>query len=66
VLLDPPYALSTDEVGVLLTALVRVGGLDPAGVIVVERSTRTPFVWPDALTALRDKAYGETHLWYGR
>ena len=66
VLLDPPYALSTDEVGVLLTAVVQAGGLDLDGVVVVERSKRTPFVWPDVLTALRDKVYGETHLWYGR
>jgi len=66
VLLDPPYALESDEVGVLLTALVREGGLDPDGVVVVERSHRTPFSWPDGLTGLRDKAYGETHLWYGR
>ena len=66
VLLDPPYALDSDEVGVLLTAVVQAGGLDPAGVVVVERSTRTPFAWPDVLTGLRDKAYGETRLWYGR
>jgi 16S rRNA (guanine966-N2)-methyltransferase len=66
VLLDPPYALSTDEVGVLLTAVVQAAALDPDGIVVVERSKRTPFAWPDAVTALRDKAYGETHLWYGR
>ena len=66
VLLDPPYALSTDEVGVLLTAVVQAGGLEPDGVVVVERSKRTAFVWPDVFTALRDKVYGETHLWYGR
>lgn len=66
VLLDPPYAVATDEVGLLLTEIVRVGGLDPDGVVVVERSSRTPFTWPDGLAALRDRAYGETHLWYGR
>ena len=66
VLLDPPYALDTDEVGVLLTAIVQAGGLDPDGIVVVERSVRTPFAWPDVLTGLRDKAYGETRLWYGR
>ena len=66
VLLDPPYAMESDEVGVLLTALVQAGGLDPDGIVVVERSTRTPFAWPDVLTSLRDKAYGETRLWYGR
>jgi 16S rRNA (guanine966-N2)-methyltransferase len=66
VLLDPPYAMSTDEVGGLLMTIVAAGAFDPDGVIVVERSSRTPFVWPDGLTPLRDKVYGETHLWYGR
>ncbi|MGI9085476.1 MAG: 16S rRNA (guanine(966)-N(2))-methyltransferase RsmD [Aeromicrobium sp.] len=66
VLLDPPYACGTDEVGALLTVIIRTGGLEPDGIVGVERSTRTPFTWPDALTGLRDKAYGETHLWYGR
>lgn len=66
VLLDPPYAMSGDDVGLLLTEIVRVGGLDPDGIVVVERSVRAPFTWPDALTGLRDKAYGDTRLWYGR
>lgn len=66
VLVDPPYAMDSDDVGALLTTLVRGGGLDPNGVVVVERSTRTPFTWPDGLTALRDRSYGETRLWYGR
>jgi 16S rRNA (guanine966-N2)-methyltransferase len=66
VLLDPPYAMGTDEVGLLLTEVVRVGGLVSDGLVVVERSSRTPFTWPEVLTGLRDKAYGETHLWYGR
>jgi 16S rRNA (guanine966-N2)-methyltransferase len=66
VLLDPPYAMSTEEVGLLLTAILRAGGLRPDGVVVVERSSRTPFTWPDGLNGVRDKAYGETHLWYGR
>ncbi len=43
----------------LLTAVVQAGGLDPGGVVVVERSRRTPFAWPDPLTARRDKVYGE-------
>ncbi|MGH3458373.1 16S rRNA (guanine(966)-N(2))-methyltransferase RsmD, partial [Aeromicrobium sp.] len=60
VLLDPPYSLATDEIGFLLTEIVRIGGLDPDGIVVVERSTRTPFSWPGALSGVRDKAYGET------
>ena len=66
VLLDPPYDLGTDQVGALLSAIVQVRAFDPDGVVMVERSSRTSFAWPEGLSPLRDKAYGETHLWYGR
>ena len=62
---DPPYARPVAaverELGLLVPAL-----LDDA-IVVVERSSRTPdLTWPDGLEAVRDKAYGETRLWYGR
>jgi 16S rRNA (guanine966-N2)-methyltransferase len=60
VFLDPPYALATAE----LTQVV--AALPAGGLIVVERSTRDPFTWPDNRTGLRERAYGETTLWYGR
>ena len=64
VLVDPPYALATEHVGGLLVALRPALAED--AVVVVERSTRTPFTWPEGFGPLRDKAYGETTLWYGR
>jgi 16S rRNA (guanine966-N2)-methyltransferase len=60
VLLDPPYDMSTTELARL------VGDLPAGGLVVVERSTRDPFTWPDNRTGLRERAYGETTLWYGR
>jgi 16S rRNA (guanine966-N2)-methyltransferase len=64
--LDPPYALDTDEVSALVAALNVPTWRTPDSVIVVERSTRDPFTWPEGVEGLRDKAYGETTLWYGR
>jgi 16S rRNA (guanine966-N2)-methyltransferase len=64
VFLDPPYAVTTDQVqGVIrnLSALI-----EPDALIVVERSSRDPFTWPEGVEGLRDKAYGETRVWYGR
>lgn len=61
VLIDPPYA---DDVVGVLEAVARCLAAD--AVVVVERSARTPLAWPDAFDAVRDKAYGETSLWYGR
>jgi 16S rRNA (guanine966-N2)-methyltransferase len=60
VLLDPPYNVPTDEVAAVVAAL------PPSGLIVVERSTRDPFVWPQGRSGLRERRYGETTLWYGR
>lgn len=64
VLIDPPYAVTTDAV----TSLVRRIAVDiaPGALFVVERSTRDPFTWPDEVEAVRSRKYGETTLWYGR
>lgn len=61
VLVDPPYADDVTTVLEAVAARVADGGL-----VVVEQSSRTSFRWPEAFTGLRDKAYGETTLWYGR
>lgn len=66
VFLDPPYALDADEVTALVAALTVPAWRTPDSVLVVERSTRDPFAWPEGACGIRDKAYGETHLWYGR
>jgi len=64
VLLDPPYAVTTAEVAAIVAQLRP--SLAEDAVVVVERSSRDPFTWPDGFEPLRDKAYGETRLWYGR
>ncbi|MFL6089178.1 MAG: 16S rRNA (guanine(966)-N(2))-methyltransferase RsmD [Aeromicrobium sp.] len=61
VFVDPPYADDPTAVLAAVSAL-----LAPSGLVVVERSSRTEFAWPEGLTGIRDKAYGETRLWYGR
>ena len=60
IFLDPPYDMPTADVADVGAAL------PPGGLVVVERSSRDPFVWPDNRTGLRERAYGETTLWYGR
>ncbi|MEO6606196.1 MAG: RsmD family RNA methyltransferase, partial [Aeromicrobium sp.] len=66
VFLDPPYALDADEVTALVAALTVPAWRAHDSVLVVERSTRDPYAWPEGVCGIRDKAYGETHLWYGR
>ncbi|GAA1736308.1 16S rRNA (guanine(966)-N(2))-methyltransferase RsmD [Aeromicrobium alkaliterrae] len=66
VLLDPPYAVPTAEVTDLVTVLADPVWCLPDGLLVVERSSRDPFAWPDGVEAWDERAYGETTLWYGR
>ncbi|WP_229053361.1 16S rRNA (guanine(966)-N(2))-methyltransferase RsmD [Aeromicrobium sp. Leaf350] len=66
VLLDPPYDVPTAEVSSLVAELATPAWCLPDGLVVVERSTRDPFTWPDGVEPWAERAYGETTLWYGR
>jgi 16S rRNA (guanine966-N2)-methyltransferase len=65
VLVDPPYDLDETALGAVLDRL-RAGWLAPGGLLVVERSTRSPEpTWPDGIQrATKPKRYGETTIWY--
>lgn len=64
---DPPYDLGEAELAGVLAALVANRWLPERGVLVVERSTRSPEpLWPDGVTSARSRRYGESTLWYGR
>lgn len=63
VLADPPYPLGEAEVTETLSGLV--GRLGPGGVVVIERSARSPEpTWPQGLQLLEVSAHGETTLWF--
>ena len=65
--LDPPYDVATAAVTRVLARLHANGHLPHDGVVVVERPTRAgELSWPAGLVATRERAYGETTLWYGR
>ncbi|GAA0304720.1 16S rRNA (guanine(966)-N(2))-methyltransferase RsmD [Kineococcus aurantiacus] len=62
VLLDPPYAVGSDDVSAVLDAVVPL--LAPGATVVVERSARSPEPrWPEPLTGVRERRYGETSVW---
>jgi 16S rRNA (guanine966-N2)-methyltransferase len=64
---DPPYALPAEDLRDVLKDLHQNGWLDEEAVVVVERSSRDPeWVWPEPLSALRQRTYGECALWYGQ
>ena len=64
---DPPYALADADLAGVLADLAANGWLAAGGVLVVERSTRSPEpTWPAQVTPERGRRYGESTLWYGR
>ncbi|WP_416979469.1 16S rRNA (guanine(966)-N(2))-methyltransferase RsmD [Streptomyces sp. T028] len=67
VFLDPPYAVTDDDLREILLTLRSGGWLAPDTLVTVERSTRGgEFNWPDGFEALRARRYGEGTFWYGR
>ncbi|GAA5074075.1 16S rRNA (guanine(966)-N(2))-methyltransferase RsmD [Streptomyces similanensis] len=67
VFLDPPYAVTDDDLREILLTLRSQGWLADAALVTVERSTRGgEFGWPEGFDALRARRYGEGTFWYGR
>jgi 16S rRNA (guanine966-N2)-methyltransferase len=67
VFLDPPYAVTDDDLREILITLRLQGWLCGGAVVTVERSTRGgTFAWPDGFEPLRSRRYGEGTLWHGR
>ncbi|MDN5573893.1 MAG: RsmD family RNA methyltransferase, partial [Micrococcales bacterium] len=63
VLADPPYPLGEAELSEVLSLLS--GKLGPGGVVVIERSSRSPEpAWPQGLRRLESSRHGETMLWF--
>jgi 16S rRNA (guanine966-N2)-methyltransferase len=64
VLVDPPYDVPEDALRAVLDRLA-AGWLAPGGLLVVERSTRSPEpAWPDGIERVgKPRKYGETTVW---
>ncbi|GAB7190557.1 16S rRNA (guanine(966)-N(2))-methyltransferase RsmD [Kineococcus sp. NUM-3379] len=63
VLVDPPYAVTEDELAGVLAALAPA--LAPEALVVVERSSRSPEPsWPAGWEREEVRRYGETALWF--
>lgn len=61
--LDPPYDVPDDTLAGVLELLVGGGWVVPAGLMVVERSRRSPEpAWPGAVERAWSRRYGETTL----
>jgi 16S rRNA (guanine966-N2)-methyltransferase len=62
---DPPYGLAREEVETVLRRWCHQ--LTPGALAVVETGARgRDLEWPIGITAVQDRRYGDTHIWYGR
>lgn len=63
---DPPYAVGAVQVGAVLETLRQRRLLADGALVVLERGRRDPaWTWPPGFVAVRDRVYGEAHLWIG-
>jgi 16S rRNA (guanine966-N2)-methyltransferase len=65
VFIDPPYVFSDEQIIALLAALAKNQWLAVDAVVVVERSSKSEIIWPLSYSALANKTYGDTAIWYG-
>jgi 16S rRNA (guanine966-N2)-methyltransferase len=66
VLADPPYALNEATLAAVLSTLVCGGWLARSALLVVERpATALTPIWPDGVSALTNRRYGDTAVHYG-
>ncbi len=64
---DPPYALAHDRLDGVVADLVGNGWLVPDGLLVLERSSRTPGpTWPGVVADTWVRSYGETVLHFAQ
>lgn len=64
---DPPYDLESTALDPVLSAVVEHGWVAPDGLVVVERSRRSPDLrWPAGFDGGWSRRYGETMLFFGR
>ncbi|WP_433264162.1 16S rRNA (guanine(966)-N(2))-methyltransferase RsmD [Actinosynnema sp. CS-041913] len=62
---DPPYAVTDEELGRVLHALVDQGWTGGDSLVIVERAARSAEpIWPRPLESLRTKRYGDTALYW--
>lgn len=63
VFVDPPYELASARLGDVVASLLPA--LAPGAVVVVERSARDQWAWPDGMAAMRERRYGDAVVFYG-
>lgn len=64
--LDPPYRIDQSEVRLLIERLMERGSLAEGALVVWEHGSRDDIEWPEALSDLGSRRYGDTTVSMGR
>jgi len=66
IFLDPPYDQPMSDVIDLLSKLLAGGFISQSAVIAVEREAKSEkFLWPQGLSPMRERNYGQAVIYYG-
>ena len=64
--IDPPYEVADIDIIETLIQIRDGGFIDKQGIIAIERNSRVKEIsWPEGLTQLREKNYGQATIFYG-
>jgi 16S rRNA (guanine966-N2)-methyltransferase len=65
IFIDPPYALTDEQITALLGDIAKNSWIAINAVVVVERGGKSEVSWPESFEPLANKTYGDTSIWYG-
>ncbi len=64
--IDPPYDFPDGELQVILEKLIAGNFVRADAVVAVERASKSVAMkWPEGLEGLRERNYGQAHIYYG-
>ncbi len=63
---DPPYEYASESVRGDLASAIASEWFEPEALVVIERSVRSSSPFPEHITEVQQRAYGDSALWYGR
>lgn len=66
IFLDPPYAVTDQQIRGILESMCDSGFIVDQTLVVIERASKSePFPWPQGMRAVKERRYGNAAIYYG-
>ena len=65
IFLDPPYEHSNSSVSEILDSIINKNLLHERSLVVIERESKSGFIWPEAMREVKVRRYGHASMHYG-